>query len=66
MAADERRLDRGVPGTILGDDFVVACGTGALRLNRVQRAGRPATSGDAFLRGAQAKRPAGGDWPILA
>jgi methionyl-tRNA formyltransferase len=29
----------------------VACGTGALRLLRVQRPGRPAVPGDAFLRG---------------
>ena len=41
------------PGTILADDFTVACGTGALRLLRVQRAGRPASDGSAFLRGVQ-------------
>jgi len=29
----------------------VACGAGALRLLRVQRPGRPAVAGDAFLRG---------------
>jgi methionyl-tRNA formyltransferase len=44
----------GAPGTVLDPDFTVACGTGALRLLRVQRAGRPATAGDAFLRGIPA------------
>jgi methionyl-tRNA formyltransferase len=41
----------GVPGRILDARFTVACGEGALRLERVQRAGRPAVPGDAFLRG---------------
>jgi methionyl-tRNA formyltransferase len=41
----------GPPGKILGADFTVACGQGALRLLRVQRAGRPATGGADFLRG---------------
>jgi len=43
----------GAPGTLLDDRLTVACGTGALRLVRVQRAGRPATDGAAFLRGAR-------------
>ncbi len=43
----------GEPGTLLADDFTVACGAGALRLARVQRAGRAATDGAAFLRGAR-------------
>ncbi len=41
------------PGRIIAPDFTVACGTGALRLLRVQRAGRPAADGAAFLRGLQ-------------
>ncbi len=41
----------GTPGAVLDAHFTVACGTGALRLDRVQRAGRPAAQGDAFLRG---------------
>ncbi len=45
----------GAPGTVLGEDFTVACGRGALRLLRVQRAGRPAVAGDAFLRGSKGK-----------
>jgi len=41
----------GPPGRVLAPDFTVACGEGALLLERVQRAGRPAMSGAAFLRG---------------
>jgi methionyl-tRNA formyltransferase len=41
----------GAPGTILDPSFTVACGQGALRLTKVQRAGRAAVAGDAFLRG---------------
>ena len=41
----------GAPGEILDAQFTVACAAGALRLDRVQRAGRPAIPGDAFLRG---------------
>lgn len=44
---------RGAPGTLLADDFTVACGEGALRLTRVQRSGRAPTGGGAFLRGAR-------------
>ncbi|WP_207540631.1 methionyl-tRNA formyltransferase [Sabulicella rubraurantiaca] len=40
------------PGTILpGAALTVACGTGALRLLRLQRAGRSAMSAEALLRG---------------
>jgi len=42
----------GAPGSVLDANFTIACGQGALRLVRVQRAGRPATDGAAFLRGA--------------
>jgi methionyl-tRNA formyltransferase len=41
----------GAPGAVLDTRFTVACGTGGLRLLRVQRPGRPAMAGDAFLRG---------------
>jgi len=41
----------GVPGTVLDDGLAVACGKGALRLMRVQLAGRSAVPADAFLRG---------------
>lgn len=39
------------PGTLLADDFTVACGAGALHLARVQRQGKAAMDGAAFLRG---------------
>ncbi len=47
----------GPPGTVLDDRLTIGCGTGALRLLRVQLAGRPAMAADAFLRGHAA--PAG-------
>jgi methionyl-tRNA formyltransferase len=47
----------GAAGTVLDRLFTVACGQGALRLDRVQRAGRPAMSGEAFLRGAPGLAP---------
>lgn len=46
--------DAGNPGTVLtaeGDRLVVACETGALRLLRVQRAGKPPMRAEEFLRG---------------
>jgi len=41
----------GCPGEILDDRLTVACGEGALRLARVQRAGRVAAEAAEFLRG---------------
>ena len=41
----------GPPGTVLDGALLVAAGAGALRLRRVQRAGRPAMDAAAFLRG---------------
>lgn len=41
----------GEPGTVLDDRLTVACGEGALRLIRLQRAGKGAADADAFLRG---------------
>jgi len=41
----------GPPGTVLDDRLLVACGRGALRLTRVQLAGRAAMDAAAFLRG---------------
>jgi methionyl-tRNA formyltransferase len=41
----------GEPGTVLDDRLLVACGEGALRLTRVQLAGRAAMDAVAFLRG---------------
>jgi methionyl-tRNA formyltransferase len=41
----------GPPSTVLDDGLLVACGGGALRLTRVQLAGRAAMDAAAFLRG---------------
>jgi methionyl-tRNA formyltransferase len=41
----------GPPGTVLDDRLTVACGEGALRLTRLQRAGGKALDADVFLRG---------------
>ncbi|WP_296572971.1 methionyl-tRNA formyltransferase [Phreatobacter sp.] len=43
----------GPPGTLLSDDLSVACGTGALRLVEVQRAGAKAMKAADFLNGAK-------------
>jgi methionyl-tRNA formyltransferase len=43
---------RGTPGAVIGPGLTIACGEGALRLTRVQRAGRGAMDDAAFLRGA--------------
>lgn len=42
---------QGAPGTLLDDRFTVACGTGALRITRAQRAGKGAQDAAAFLNG---------------
>jgi len=42
----------GVPGVTLDDRLLVACGSGALRLLRVQRPSRGPMAGEAMLRGA--------------
>ena len=41
----------GTPGTVLDAALTVACGTGALRLTRIQAPGRAAMDTPAFLRG---------------
>ena len=41
----------GDPGTVLDDRLSVACGQGAIRLTRIQRAGKAAMDADVFLRG---------------
>jgi methionyl-tRNA formyltransferase len=45
-----------MPGEVLDDRLTVACGAGALRLIRLQRAGRAAMEAGEFLRG----------WPLGA
>jgi methionyl-tRNA formyltransferase len=41
----------GTPGTVLDDDFTIACGAGALRPLLLQRAGKPVLERSEFLRG---------------
>jgi methionyl-tRNA formyltransferase len=41
----------GVAGEVLDDALTVACGTGAVQLLRLQRAGKGAQDADVFLRG---------------
>jgi methionyl-tRNA formyltransferase len=43
----------GVPGELIGADGVIACGTGAVRLITVQRAGKGPMPAADFLRGAR-------------
>jgi methionyl-tRNA formyltransferase len=47
---------KGPPGTVLDDQLTIACGTGALRLVQVQRAGRQPMNVEEFLRGTPVKR----------
>ncbi|HUY69183.1 MAG TPA: methionyl-tRNA formyltransferase [Alphaproteobacteria bacterium] len=53
LAAEMVAGAKGAAGTLLADDFTVACGKDALRLVTVQRAGKSATDGASFLRGAR-------------
>ena len=41
----------GAPGTVLSDQLDVACGAGAVRLTKMQRAGKGAQDAQEFLRG---------------
>ena len=41
----------GTPGTVIDDELVIACGSGAIRPTLIQRAGRPAMALEEFLRG---------------
>lgn len=41
----------GAPGTVLDDDFTIACASGAIRPLRLQRAGKPVLGRAEFLRG---------------
>lgn len=49
----ERADGNGAPGEILDDRLTVACGTGAIRLVELQRAGSRPASASEFLRGAR-------------
>jgi methionyl-tRNA formyltransferase len=43
---------QGAPGTVLDDEMLIACGSGAVRILRAQRAGKAAQDVAAFQRGA--------------
>jgi methionyl-tRNA formyltransferase len=45
----------GAPGSVIGDDLTIACGSGAVRLIEVQRAGKSPVSAGEFLRGTGLK-----------
>jgi methionyl-tRNA formyltransferase len=47
----------GRPGALLDDHLTVACGSGAIRITELQRAGKQPMSADAFLRGISLKPP---------
>ncbi|MDX1710722.1 MAG: methionyl-tRNA formyltransferase [Rhodovibrionaceae bacterium] len=51
LAASVVAGPRAAPGTLVDESFTVACGRDALRLERVQRAGKAPADGAAFLRG---------------
>jgi methionyl-tRNA formyltransferase len=53
VLASELATGNGAPGTVLDDRLTVACGDGAVRLTRLQRAGRLAQDAAEFLRGAR-------------
>ena len=41
----------GAPGTVLDGELTIACGSGAIRPLKLQRAGKPAMALAEFLRG---------------
>lgn len=51
ILAAEPVVGKGTPGEIVADDLTVACGEGALRLLKVQRAGSKAMAADELLKG---------------
>jgi len=46
----------GAPGEALDDSLTIACGTGAIRLTHLQRAGKKPMTGPEFLRGLELKK----------
>jgi methionyl-tRNA formyltransferase len=51
LLASQLANGQGTPGEILDDTLTVACGDGAIRLLRLQRAGKGAQDAEEFLRG---------------
>ncbi|KUJ77481.1 methionyl-tRNA formyltransferase [Ruegeria profundi] len=56
LLASKQADGQGMPGTVLNGTLRVACGTGAVDLLRLQRAGKGAQDTETFLRG----------WPVAA
>ena len=56
LLASRQADGQGAPGTVLNGTLRVACGTGAIDLLRLQRAGKGAQDAETFLRG----------WPVAA
>ncbi|SDE26257.1 methionyl-tRNA formyltransferase [Ruegeria marina] len=54
LLASRQAEGQGAPGEVLDGALTVACGTGAVTLTRLQRAGKAAQDADIFLRG----------WPV--
>jgi len=59
VLAAETADGAGAPGDVLDDALCVVCGSGALRLMRLQRPGKAAMDADAFLRGYALPRGTG-------
>ncbi|CUI00399.1 methionyl-tRNA formyltransferase [Leisingera aquaemixtae] len=51
LLASKLAEGQGVPGEVLDEALTIACGTGAVQLLRLQRAGKSAQDPDVFLRG---------------
>ena len=58
VLAAEPAIGHGRPGEVLDDLLTIACGSGAIRLVGLQRAGRKAVSAAEFLRGFAVPRGA--------
>lgn len=52
---DDNAAGEAQPGTILDDRMMIACGPGAIRCTRLQRAGKKAMALDEFLRGFEVR-----------
>ncbi len=52
LARPETGPEGAAPGTVLDEDLLIACGSGALRLLRLQRSGRQALASADFQRGS--------------
>jgi len=51
VLAAQQSAVTGMAGTLLDDNLLIACGTGAIRPSLIQRSGKPVMSADELLRG---------------